>query len=220
MNEPDVTLTDYALALLCAVFAVLLLRRGNRRSSLHPWFVLFFAAASAAPLLGGTYHGFFEDVSSDSGRALWSATLLAIGVAAFAGEALALRLCTGPAVARLVLRLAAVKLAVYAAIVLLAPRPFWVAVANYLPAVVFLLVALRVSHRRKPRAGPARAALGLGVTLLAAGLQRLGIGLHPDFLDHNALYHLVQAAGFALLFAGALQLTGSAAEASSDAVAP
>ena len=59
MTDPDVTLTDYGLALLCAWF-VWRMWRGPRFGPARFWLVLFFAAASAAPLLGGTVHGFFD----------------------------------------------------------------------------------------------------------------------------------------------------------------
>jgi hypothetical protein len=48
--EPDVTLTDFAVAIECGIFAALLPRRCDRR---HIGFVIFFAAAAGAALLGG-----------------------------------------------------------------------------------------------------------------------------------------------------------------------
>jgi len=208
VNEPDVTLTDYALAVLCAVFALLLQRGTPQRSGLRPWFVGFFAGASAASLLGGVFHGYFEDPFTAPGRQLWTASLLAIGAAAFAGEGLAARLAFAPAAARWITRAAALKLALYAAFVALEPRPFRTAVLDYLPAALFLLAALGLAWRRAPRPGTAHAAAGLAITLAAVGIQQLRFSPHPLYLDHNALYHLVQAVGFALLYAGARRLCG------------
>jgi hypothetical protein len=211
LNEPDVTLTDYALAVLCALFAVLLQRGSAHGSGLRPWFVGFFAGASAASLLGGVFHGHFENEFTTPGRQLWTAALLAIGAAAFAGEGLAARLAFTQATARWITRVAALKLALYAGFVALEPRPFRAAVLDYLPAALFLLTALGLAWRRAPRAGAGLAAAGLSITLAAAGIQQLRISPHPIYLDHNALYHVVQAAGFALLYAGARPLCGAIA---------
>ena len=57
IHEPAVTLTDYLLTLLCAAFVVLLLRAGKAPTgSVRFAFVIFFAAAAAASLFGGTVH--------------------------------------------------------------------------------------------------------------------------------------------------------------------
>ncbi len=39
--------------------------------------------------------------------------------------------------------------------------------------------------------------------LVAAGVQQLGIALHPVYFDHNALYHLIQAVAVLMLFLSA-----------------
>src|SRR5207248_3788197 len=73
MTEPDVALTDYALALECTVFAYLLQRREH---------TLFFGSAAVASLAGGTVHGFFLDARTLGNAVLWRLTLIAIGVTA------------------------------------------------------------------------------------------------------------------------------------------
>ena len=83
MTDPDVTLTDYGLALLCAWF-VWRMWRGPRFGPARFWLVLFFAAAGVAALLGGTVHGFFDLEGTTGHDVLWTATLIAIGVAALA----------------------------------------------------------------------------------------------------------------------------------------
>lgn len=39
---------------------------------------------------------------------------------------------------------------------------------------------------------PAISLTDLGLTI-AAALQQLGAGLHPEYFNHNALYHAIQA---------------------------
>jgi hypothetical protein len=205
VTEPAVTLTDYALALECALFAALHHRREVPADGLRAWFVLFFVAASAAPLFGGTVHGFFLDERSLGHAVLWPSALLAIGVGALAGWVLGARIAFSGRAVRWVTRLAFAQLALFALVVLFFVQGFWVAVVDYLPASVFLLIALGLAYRRDRRPGPGIAAAGLALTFVAAALQQLRVSVHPLF-NHNALYHVVQGLGLLLIFLGARQL--------------
>ena len=88
MTEPDVTLTDYALAIECLIFAAILHRNNSRNVKLGRWFTLFFASICAASLFGGTVHGFFPEVDSLGHDILWPASLLTIGLTALAAWAI------------------------------------------------------------------------------------------------------------------------------------
>ncbi len=204
MTEPVVTLTDYGLAVECAVLAALCWR--HRPGPFRGWLTVFFVAAALAPLLGGTVHGFFPD-EGPAQRVLWSATLLAIGVTALAGWALGGLLVLSDRARRWLMTAAWIQLAVYAAVVLLVYRGFAVAIVDYLPATVFLLAAFIVAWRRTGAGSLAVAAGGLGLTLVAAAGQQAGIGVHPVWFDHNALYHLLQAIAFVMIYRGARRLT-------------
>ena len=78
MTEPDVTLTDYALFVECALFAWLVARVGVRSSALRRWVVVFFGSTALAAVFGGTLHGFFAGETSGVGRGLWALSMLAI----------------------------------------------------------------------------------------------------------------------------------------------
>lgn len=200
MLEPDVTLTDLGLALECAAFAWLLLR--DPGTPPRRWFGAFFAVLAAAAALGAAEHGFVADKASPAGAAVWTATLLAVGLAAVAGWGAAARLALGSRAARAVTAGVATAFAVYAAIVVGGDRRFLVAIAFYLPAAAFLLVAFVLAARRG-RAGVVAGAWGLALTFVAAAVQQGRVALHPRYFDHNALYHLIQAAGLYLVFRGA-----------------
>ncbi len=215
MYDADSTLTDYALTLLCGSFAIALLRARSPHP-LRGWFALLFATAAVAALLGGTVHGFLPDETGAAHRALWRATLATIGVTAFAGFAAAARLLAGDRIARVAIGAGGLALAGYVLFVASGDRPFSTAIAAYLPAVLFLLVALLVAWRRHDDRGALWMAAGLGVTLVAAALQQLRVGLHPDYLDHNAVYHLVEAVGFVLMFSGARAMLTAGGGAHAD----
>lgn len=200
MTEPDVTLTDYGIALECAILAGLLHRRAAGRGDLRRFFVLFFAASGLGALAGGTVHGFFLHDDSLAAAALWRAALLALGVTAFAAWSIGARLLLAGTAARIVQALAALELAAYAVVVVVFDQRFLVAIVNYAPAVAFLALSFLVAYRRQG-GGPLVAGLaGLLLTAAAAVVQRRGISLHPTLFNHNALYHVIQMIAFVLIF--------------------
>jgi len=203
MTEPDVVLTDYALAVEAIIFALLTSRSSTGHRLLGRWFVLFFCATAAASLAGGTVHGFFLDESTLGARILWPATLIAVGAAALAAWAIGAKIQFLPAGARLVARAAAVEFLIYAAAVVAGIRAFSVAIINYLPAAVFLLwVFASAGVRTRDRAFM----LGAGamvLTFIAAGVQWAQVHPAPPYLTHNSFYHLLQAISLFMLFASA-----------------
>lgn len=201
--EPDVTLTDYGLALECALFAVLIYRLRDGAAPARTWFTVFFAALAVAALAGGTVHGFFYNEDRLAHRALWNATLIAIGVVALSAWMIGSRLGAGRR-AGLILRWIGTTLFLgYCLVVLLVRNTFAVAIIHYLPAVFFLLFAFTASYLRSRRPFLLTGLIGLSLTLVAAGTQQLGIALHPVYFDHNALYHLIQAVAVLMLFLSA-----------------
>ena len=201
MIDPDVTLTDYGLALLCAWF-VWRIWRGPRFGPARFWLVLFFAAAGVAALLGGTVHGFFDLEGTTGHDVLWTATLIAIGVAALAAWGLGARLVLKDGAASSLIGLATVVFLGYSGLVIAGDQDFRVAVIHYLPATLFLLIAVLVRNHRAPHPGFRIGAIGLVLTFAAAAVQQLQLGVHPVWFNHNAVYHMVQAAALVLIYRG------------------
>lgn len=200
MTEPAVTLTDYGLTLLCAV--LVWRARSHVRADLRPWAMGLFAGSGAAALFGGTVHGFFGDAASLGYRVLWPATILTVGATGLAAWGLGARVDGRPTGTRWITRLAGLAYVAYAAVVLAGWQAFAVAVAFYLPAVIYLTVRFARAYRRRRTASRRRALIGFGLTFAAAAIQQLQIPIHPVWFDHNALYHVVQAAAFVLLYQG------------------
>jgi hypothetical protein len=203
MTEPDVTLTDYALALECILFASLIYFLGDPKTPLRPRFALFFAFIGLAALAGGTVHGFFPDSAMFGYRILWTATLIAAGLAAFATWAVAARLWLSEKAERRLVNLALVQFFLYGVTVLFFSQEFWVALANYLPPTLFLLIVFYELHRHmrihELRAGT----IGLVLTFVAAAVQHGRIAVHPVYFNHNSLYHVIQAIALLLIFRAA-----------------
>lgn len=207
--EPDVTLTDFALAIECAWFAVWLQRNRTRGEPFGLSFIVFFGAVGLAALLGGITHGFLPDPQHWLTRIVWRGTLLAIGAAALASWWIGARLSLPEKPARWITIFAAAGFALYAVFVLFISQSFLVAIAHYLPAAAFLLLAFIIAHRRRPSGFLLAGIAGVTLTFVAAGVQQGGIGLHPTYFNHNALYHLIQAVGLLLIFLAARGLVKS-----------
>lgn len=205
MTEADVALSDYALAVECGVFAVLLARASGGDAPLRRRLVLFFAFLSVASLLGGTVHGFLAPEGPLRG-ALWRATLLSIGGASLAAWAAGAQLHFSRRTARWIEIGAAVQLALLALAVAFVSQRFWIAIAAYLPATIFLLVVLWLAYRRTRAANLRWGVLGLGLTFPAALVQQLGVSPHPSYFTHNTLYHSIQGVAFVLIFFAAREV--------------
>ena len=89
--EPDVALSDFALALACFGFTSWLTTRTNQNSPTRA-FMTFFAAIGTAALLGGVAHGFLPDHGTPLYSAVWTSMLIAIGVATLASWIIGARL--------------------------------------------------------------------------------------------------------------------------------
>jgi hypothetical protein len=209
-----VALTDYGLAVVCAVFGGRLWRSRRRAPSLETRFAVFFGATALAALAGGTFHGFVADEPRLVGTVLWRVTLLAVGLAAAAAWQAGGGLVLAPRPDRWLSLAATLGFLAYAAVVLFLAQSFSMAIANYLPAALFLFGAFGVSYRRTGARSALLGALGVGLSLLGSGIQQARIGLPAVHFDHNALYHLIQAAAFALMFQGARGAVPSRPQAS------
>jgi hypothetical protein len=209
ITEPAVTLTDYALAIECAVFVLLLMRRDAGDRTLRFWFVVFFASAGAASLLGGTVHGFFPDAASNGRQILWQVTLLAILVTSLAAWNIGAALLLSPRTARIVRVLAIAQLLIFSFVVLFVRHEFFIAIIAYLPATLFLLIGLVGAYRSRRLSALRWGITGLGLTFLAAAVQRLHIAVHPHYFDHNALYHVIQGSALWMIFLAARALSSA-----------
>jgi hypothetical protein len=209
--EPDVALTDFGLTLLSGGFAAWLARWSAPDTPLRLPFVGFFAAVAVAALLGGITHGFLPDEQARLYRAIWIATLLAIGAAALASWAIGARLIFSERTSGRVIAFAALLFAAYVVAVLFVSQSFAVAIVHYLPAAAFLLFAFAAAWRRRRSQFLAAGIAGVVLTFVAAAVQHGRIGLHPRYFNHNAFYHLIQAFALLLIFLAARGLLKPAA---------
>lgn len=217
MHEPDVVLTDFALALECAVLVWLLLRRPP--GVLRRRFIWFFIALGVAAFLGAISHGFFPhqfapwyDPDTVVEELIWRGTMAAIGIAALSGWAAASRIAGFSRRTQTVLIAVGVSLfATYILWIVFISDEFRYAIIYYTPAAIFLWIAFIVEWRRDRGRELMFGMLGMALTFVAAGIQQAEIGLHPTYFNYNALYHLVQGVGLYFIYRAAAHLTGAPA---------
>ena len=201
ITEPSTLLTDYALAGVTGWLAYSLFRAREGQRARSFW-ALAFAALALAAALGGTWHGFAPAFAAIAVLLVWKATVLSVGIASFgmlAGSAFAA--ITG-GVRKWLLVIAAVKLAVYTG--WMVGHSEYIYVIADTGTALILVAALHLWSAARDR--PSRWILaGVGVSVLAAGVQASGFALHRHF-NHNDLYHVIQVAAMILFYVGAMRL--------------
>lgn len=201
IHDPDVVFTDLGLALLGAWLAWRLVSAGGR-GVLGRGPGLLMAGLASAAFWGAIFHAFFPlNTETRPGFIAWIPVSLSIVVTAATLLELGLRALVPRLDRRTRRRFVVAYAAAFAAVVLLVDESFTSIVRFYVPA---LLVFLFGAAARAIRTGDGWTwiALGLALSAGAALLQQLRVALHPVYFDHNALYHLVQAAALILLYTG------------------
>jgi hypothetical protein len=202
ISEPMTLVTDYLLAILTGVLAYFLWRRSGEagRSDTRAWLYWWaaaYAATAVGGIAGGTVHGFQHALASQVVAGIWMVTLQSLVFAGFAVTCAIISVTRlSGALARVI---AALAFGVYGVWVVAHPV-FLSALIAYSAA----LVALAVFALRDPMSASGRLLLGgIAVSVVAAGVQRSRISLHPHF-NHNDLFHVVQALAVWLLYRGAI----------------
>jgi hypothetical protein len=200
IHESDVVFTDLALALLGAYF-------GRRLWTTRPGAlsragaVLMLSLASGA-FWGAIFHAFFPaDTATVPGFIAWVPVALSIVVTAATMLELALTTLVPQLSRRGRRTIVAAYAAGFAGVVLLVDESFTSIVRFYLPALMLLLLGAGRQAIHESR-GWTLIAAGLLVSIGAALLQQAEVSLHPDYFDHNAVYHVVQSIALVFLYLG------------------
>jgi hypothetical protein len=202
IHDPDVVLTDLALAILGAYLAWRLWTMRGKKTLPRAGGLLLGALASAA-FWGAIFHALFPaGTATFSGALAWSPVVLSIVVAAAVMLELALRILV-PRPSSSIRRYVAIIYATgFAGVALLLDQSFTSIVYFYLPALLLLLVAAGQQAIRSRSAGWILVATGLLMSAGAAVLQQARVAIHPIYLDHNAVFHVVQGIAIVFLYFG------------------
>jgi hypothetical protein len=203
MNEPDVTLTDYVIALECFIFCALFFKKYGFQI-LSKWFSLFFVSIGLAAFAGGTVHGFFPAHETLMHDTLWFISMASIGLMALSGWIIgSLLLGFSEKTTAIIKAFAGLEFAAYILYLLLVSQEFLIAILNYIPAAVFLLCVFIFRYFKVKSTPTVLGIVAMLLTFLSAFVQQARITVHPVYFDHNALYHLIQIVALFVLFLSA-----------------
>lgn len=201
MLEPAVTLSDLGLTAECLTLAWLL-RRAKSDDGIALFRALFMATAAAA-FLGALVHGWFPLEGTAAYDILWPASMLAVGATGAILWLIGIDLLDRPQHMQTAKRILAFFFIGYAAVVLLVNQRFYVALAAYLPAAVFLGLVFARRYFSRHASADLWGLAGIALSLAAGAVQYFGVAPHPRYFDHNALYHAIEAVALLALFLAA-----------------
>lgn len=202
IHDPDVVFTDLGLALLGGYFAWRL-RRGSG--------AMLMAGLASAALWGAVYHGFFPaGTATRSGYVVWLGVAFSILVVACALLDMVIRLLRTRLSAGAGWAITTAYCVTSVAVVLFIDASFATIVWLYAPVLIIAFAAAAFEAARAGGRPWALIALGLALSAMAALAQRAGVALHAAYFDHNAVYHVIQAAALVVLYAGFIRRSGDA----------
>jgi hypothetical protein len=195
IHEPDVALTDLALAILGGYF-------GWRLRAMLPGRLIMGGLASAA-LFGAIFHAFFPaKTATIPGRLAWAPVVLSIVTVAATLLWLAIELLLPrlpPLLTRVILMIYCLA---FVGVALLVDDSFAGIVRFYGPALLLILIAATLQAARTRSLSWRLIAGGFAISIVAAVLQQAGVSLHPRYFNHNAVYHVVQGVALVVLYFG------------------
>jgi hypothetical protein len=193
LYEPTISWTDFILSVESLLFFFLLITQKPLSYLLGLQAAIFFMTAFAS-CMGGISHGFFRIEAGRAYGIVWKATLLSL----ILNGALIL-LCAwyfspfNSVDRNLQFLLAALYTLAGLFLVLFKRDDFFVALLFYVPPAIALFLALLPSGERY-------GLWGLGLTFVAGWVQWRKIAWDQRFLDHNTLYHCLQAVSLYFLY--------------------
>lgn len=195
-GEFAVAVTDLALCIETAAFALILARTETIQPLLRRLLVWLFTALAVSSLLGAAFHAFFPLKDTvPAGAAMWFFVALSIGIVATVLLCVDALLFRGAAYLVRVLPLILAFIAAFAGVMLFLSAEFSVIIAFYAPPLA-LLAVVSARDRQWGIVG------GVALSFVAAAAQYFQVILHPVYFNQNALYHVLQAGALAMLFVG------------------
>lgn len=196
--QSDVALTDFLLVLETLILGLIILNI-RVKSKIKLTIFFFYISLALSSLIGGIVHGFFPYSGSLTNLILWKATMICLGLVSLFSWLIAGNIIL-PKYKKLILYLASFELFLYSAYITFINSQFKIAIYNYVPATIFLLISLYILYFRKKDNSILLGIIGIILTFIAAWIQQAQISLHSVYFNHNAFYHVVQAIALLMIF--------------------
>lgn len=200
MLEPDVTITDFALAIECAVFAVLLVRRGAPGNTTNRLFALTFAALCASSLFGGIWHGVFSGTETQVGRWVWFATMTALACAALMLWRVGASWIGHDPWAGRIREVAFVQFVAQVVTSAFITDAFAIGAVGMMPPIALVTVLYTNRYRTTRSQRALSGVAGLSLAVFSGLVIAFDVSLHPVWATTHAVYHALQFVAFLLVF--------------------
>ncbi len=195
LHHLDVVITNGLVAILGFYFGLSLLQSPTMHYDLRRLLVGCFLSVGMASAIAGYFHGYLQDGAEEMRPIVWRSIVLLLGLSSFYLWKLTAFFALPQRFRKWTDILLILALLGYCYIVTNERDDFLVVVVFYLPAVIFLTLTLATKWFTKNDARYFSGVLGLTITLIAAVIQGLKFDIHPEYMTHNAIYHLIQAIG-------------------------
>ena len=148
-------------------------------------------------------HGFLPDEQSLPYKVLWRVALISIGITAFAGWHVGAARITSIKMVKFIRGAAALQLCLFSMAILFYSQDFVLVALNYLLSALFLLVVFGREYLITGRGASLSGAAAIVLTFVSSYVQISGVSFHPQYFNHNALYHVIQFIALCMLFVAA-----------------
>jgi len=205
ITEPVTMLTDYLITIFCTVFVILILGQTSNPAAYSLAGTLLVTGLGA--FLGGSSHGFKENLSETTDARLWKSSTLTIGLGAtlFFVSAVLSSLANQFLIYLLIV-IAVIEFLGYA-YWMSSHDDFYYVIVNYAALMVIVLILKLISWLVYDEPSSLWLIGGVLVTFIASAFQALKIGIHPKYFNHNDVFHIIQLAGLFLVYQAALVIT-------------
>jgi hypothetical protein len=200
--EPATMMTDYMITVLAWLLGWRIYFGG--KSDCQKWWAVVFALIGLSAFLGGTHHGFQRVIDPATNELIWESTrwiVFFVSLAMLIGHSKAV---FDKRFTNLVTVFALIKLLVFL-FWALSDSSFLVAIADYLPVLLFILIAELFMWKTYATRESKFLVAGVVVSLLGAAGQQAGIGISEHF-NHNDVYHVVTLVALYLFYLGVINL--------------
>ena len=126
--------------------------------------------------------------------------MIATGITALSGWYVGSVFLKNQQLAKVIKKIGIVQFVIFTLVILFYSQDFFLAAINYLPTTIFLLVMFIKEYYRSNHQSLIFAICGILLIFLGSFIQMAKIALHPEYFNHNALYHVLQFIAMYLLF--------------------
>jgi len=203
--EYAVAITDFILFVEGMLFTLVIVREKVQYNAKVP-FLLFFFNFALASLIGSLYHGYSDMFSADTRFFIWWLVLVLVGLSSY-GFALVGGDLLIDEKWQAALNLLLLFVLFSYLICTIFYKSFLVAIMLYFPCTLLTLAGFaRIYMKNKDNKRLRIGIYGLILSLLAPTIQHLKITIHPIYLPHNSLYHMLMMLAIYLLFIGVFSI--------------